>query len=94
LTKSDNVDDQTWKVIAEEVHRDADRLFKIIGEAYAVLSDPAKVFYIFSTNHVAERLSLYIVRRLVFCGIVSINPRGQSHLVVLGFVLDTWHHVI
>ncbi|XP_061362426.1 uncharacterized protein LOC133306165 [Gastrolobium bilobum] len=42
LTRSDNGDDRTWKVIAEEVHRDADRLFKIIGEAYAVLSDPAK----------------------------------------------------
>jgi len=88
LTKSDNGDDHIWKIIAEEVHRDADRLFKIIGEAYAVLSDPAKVFYI-SSNYVAERLALYIVRRLVFCGIVSVNPRSQFHLVVLGFVFDT-----
>jgi len=63
LTKSDNGDDQIWKVIAEEVQRDADRLFKIIGEAYAVLSDPAKVFYIFSTKYVAERLALCIIIR-------------------------------
>lgn len=42
LTRSDNGDDQIWKVIAEEAHRDADRLFKIIGEAYAILSDPDK----------------------------------------------------
>ncbi|KNA25341.1 hypothetical protein SOVF_007210 [Spinacia oleracea] len=31
-----------WKDIAELVHKDSDRLFKMIGEAYAVLSDPTK----------------------------------------------------
>ncbi|KAL1552965.1 hypothetical protein AAHA92_13701 [Salvia divinorum] len=42
LARNDNSDDPIWKEIAEEVHKDADRLFKIIGEAYAVLSDPTK----------------------------------------------------
>ncbi|KAK3217946.1 hypothetical protein Dsin_011916 [Dipteronia sinensis] len=31
-----------WKEIADEVNKDADRLFKMIGEAYAILSDTAK----------------------------------------------------
>jgi hypothetical protein len=34
---------RVWKEISQEVHKDADRLFKMIGEAYAVLSDTAKV---------------------------------------------------
>ncbi|KAJ6691973.1 HEAT SHOCK PROTEIN DNAJ WITH TETRATRICOPEPTIDE REPEAT-CONTAINING PROTEIN [Salix purpurea] len=43
LARSDSVDDGLLKEIGEEVHKDADRLFKMIGEAYAMLSDPAKV---------------------------------------------------
>jgi hypothetical protein len=46
LARSDNGDDSLWKEIGEEVHKDTDRLFKMIGEAYAMLSDPAKVFHI------------------------------------------------
>ncbi|RWW22994.1 hypothetical protein GW17_00012776 [Ensete ventricosum] len=44
LARSENLDDGVWKEMAEEVHRHADRLFKMIGEAYSVLSDPSKVF--------------------------------------------------
>jgi DnaJ family protein C protein 7 len=32
-----------WKEVADEVRRDAERLFKLIGEANAILSDPQKV---------------------------------------------------
>ncbi|KDP22123.1 hypothetical protein JCGZ_25954 [Jatropha curcas] len=42
LARSENVDDGLWKEIGEEIHKHADRLFKMIGEAYAVLSDPTK----------------------------------------------------
>ncbi|CAL5351873.1 unnamed protein product [Camellia sinensis] len=43
LARSENGDDgQLWKEIAHEVHKDADRLFKMIGEAYAILLDPTK----------------------------------------------------
>lgn len=42
LVRNDNVDDGVWRDVAAEVHSDADRLFKMIGEAYAILSDPAK----------------------------------------------------
>ncbi|KAB2620887.1 hypothetical protein D8674_039467 [Pyrus ussuriensis x Pyrus communis] len=33
---------QLWKEISAEVHKDDAKLFKMIGEAYAVLSDPTK----------------------------------------------------
>ncbi|GMI63337.1 hypothetical protein HRI_000003000 [Hibiscus trionum] len=43
LARSENGDEgRLRKEIAEVIHNDADRLFKMIGEAYAVLSDTAK----------------------------------------------------
>ncbi|XP_076890050.1 uncharacterized protein LOC143541009 [Bidens hawaiensis] len=35
-------DGQKWKAITESIRMDADKLFKMIGEAYAVLSDSTK----------------------------------------------------
>ncbi|KAL2941973.1 DnaJ-like protein subfamily C member 7 [Bienertia sinuspersici] len=43
LARTESGDDDLWKEIAEGVYKDADKLFKMIGEAYAVLSDPDKV---------------------------------------------------
>jgi hypothetical protein len=85
LTKNDHGDDGIWKVIADEVHRDADRLFKIIGEAYAVLSDPAKVFYIFSNNKVDEMTVLHGFTNVGFCWspMTSFVPWSQSREVLL-----------
>lgn len=52
LVRGDNGDEGLWKEIGAEVHNDADRLFKMIGEAYAVLSDPTKVsLHPFTTMH-------------------------------------------
>ncbi|WOK96017.1 hypothetical protein Cni_G04724 [Canna indica] len=42
LVRSENNDDGIWREVVDEVHKDADSLFKIIGEAYTVLSDPTK----------------------------------------------------
>ncbi|XP_035545296.1 uncharacterized protein LOC108982058 isoform X2 [Juglans regia] len=43
LARSESGDEgQLWKEISQEVHKDADRIFKMIGEAYAVLSDANK----------------------------------------------------
>lgn len=42
LSRGESRDDGVWKKIAEEAYGDADRLFKMIGEAYTMLSDPTK----------------------------------------------------
>ncbi|KAL4571735.1 hypothetical protein LXL04_018500 [Taraxacum kok-saghyz] len=45
LTRCESGEDGgVWKEIYETIHKDADKLFKIIGEAYAVLSDVNKRF--------------------------------------------------
>ncbi|KAK2970131.1 hypothetical protein RJ640_019291 [Escallonia rubra] len=43
LARSEGGDDGLWKEITDKIHISADKLFKMIGEAYAVLSDPTKV---------------------------------------------------
>jgi DnaJ family protein C protein 7 len=40
--QSDNGDDGYWNQVGEEVRRDAERIFKMIGEAYAIISNPGK----------------------------------------------------
>ncbi|KAJ0978005.1 hypothetical protein J5N97_013479 [Dioscorea zingiberensis] len=42
FVRSENVDEGFWKEVADEVRVDADRLFKLIHEAYTTLSDPTK----------------------------------------------------
>ncbi|KAJ4802192.1 DnaJ [Rhynchospora pubera] len=42
LVRSETIDDALWNEIVQEVHKDADHLFKTIGEAYNVLSDETK----------------------------------------------------
>lgn len=43
LVRSENISDAVWRDITNEIRRDADYLFKIIGKAYAMLSDPTTV---------------------------------------------------
>lgn len=54
MARADNGDNVPWKDIAGGVHNDADKLFKIIGEAYAVLSDPIKVIAMFLSSLLAN----------------------------------------
>ncbi|KAL6849961.1 hypothetical protein ACP4OV_020588 [Aristida adscensionis] len=40
LVRSENISDALWREITNEIRKDADYLFKLIGKAYAMLSDP------------------------------------------------------
>ena len=46
LVRSENIDDTVWSEIVNAIRRDADYLFKIIGKAYAILSDPTMVGFL------------------------------------------------
>ncbi|KAL5228097.1 hypothetical protein ABZP36_016362 [Zizania latifolia] len=39
LVRSENINDALWREIGSEIRKDADYLFKLIGKAYAILSD-------------------------------------------------------
>ena len=43
VVRSENINDKVWTEIASVIRRDADYLFKIIGKAYAILSNPTMV---------------------------------------------------
>uniref|UniRef100_A0A0A9DH05 J domain-containing protein n=1 Tax=Arundo donax TaxID=35708 RepID=A0A0A9DH05_ARUDO len=40
LVRSENISNALWRQITNDIRRDADYLFKLIGKAYAMLSDP------------------------------------------------------
>ena len=57
LTRSESgAEGDVLKEIFTTIHKDADKLFKIIGEAYAVLSDANKVCSLSFYSH----LSIFI----------------------------------
>lgn len=43
MVRSESGDDGFWKEIVEEVYKDVDRFFKMIGEVYVVFLDFIKV---------------------------------------------------
>lgn len=42
--KGEKSNDNIWNDVSDVLHKDADHVFKMIGEAYSILSDTTKVF--------------------------------------------------
>ncbi|KAG8052666.1 hypothetical protein GUJ93_ZPchr0001g32569 [Zizania palustris] len=43
IVRSENINDALWREIGSEIRKDADYLFKLIGKAYAILSDTTMI---------------------------------------------------
>ncbi|KAF3582698.1 hypothetical protein DY000_02028472 [Brassica cretica] len=54
------------KEILEEVHKGADRLFKMIGEAYSVLSDQTKVCFLSARQQLTRNINILRLSGFVF----------------------------
>lgn len=60
LVRNENADDGLWRELAAEVHANADRLFKMIGEAYTTLSDPTTVYILRIPGYLFTYIDLFL----------------------------------
>lgn len=85
-----------WKEIAEEVHKDADRLFKMIAEAYAMLSDGTKVLIHVKSDHPLPDSSFYTFRNhmqlscTIFIHEDSWTTRKKFTKLIVGLLSFSW----
>jgi len=81
LVRSENISDAVWRDITNEIRRDADYLFKIIGKAYAMLSDPTTVC-------ITEISFIFFLCSCYWCCIFLLSFYQNFHVKWVGIILD------
>jgi len=81
LVRSENISDAVWREITNEIRRDADYLFKIIGKAYAMLSDPTTVC-------ITEISFIFFLCSCYWCCIFLLSFYQNFHVKWVGIILD------